>query len=119
MRADGGVEAVVGNDEAFDGTAADEVLADDLGNVFDPDPAVPNGFGVDDDGGAMLALLKDPDLLTRTRGTRPAAFAASLRAAWSSPLPSVVQEGRALPGSRTLVQTKTWRSNFANRDSLE
>jgi hypothetical protein len=33
-------------------------------------------------------------------------------------LPSVVQEGRALPGSRKLVQTKTWRSNFANQGSL-
>jgi len=45
---------------------------------------------------------------------RPAPRTASLSAVWSSLLPSVVQEGRALPGSRKLVQTKTWRSNFAN-----
>jgi len=58
VRTDGGVEAVVSDDKALDGTSADEVFADDLGDVFDLDPAIPDGFRVDDDGRAVLALLE-------------------------------------------------------------
>jgi hypothetical protein len=58
VRADGGVEAVVRNEKALDGPAGNEVLADDFGHVFNFDSAVPDGFGVDDDGGAVLALIE-------------------------------------------------------------
>src|SRR5579883_3302457 len=57
---------------------------------------------------------RHPALLARMEAARPAPLTASLSAVWISLLPSAVQEGRALPGSRLLVQTKTWRSNFAN-----
>ena len=58
MRADGGVEAVVGDDKALDGTSGDEVLADDFGHVFDSDATVPDGFRVDDNGRAVFALVE-------------------------------------------------------------
>ena len=63
MRADGGVEAVVGDDEALDGTAGDEVLADYFRHVFNGDTAVPDGLGVYDDGGAMFALVEASGLI--------------------------------------------------------
>lgn len=68
VRANGGVEAVVCDEKALDGTAADEVFADDLGNIFDLDPTVPDGFRVDDDGWAMLALLKASGLVDADAG---------------------------------------------------
>jgi hypothetical protein len=66
MRAGLGVEAFVGEAEALDGAAADEVLVDDFGSVFEGDVAVPDGLRVDDDGVAVLALIEaaglvDPD----------------------------------------------------------
>ena len=54
----GGVEAVVGDDEALDGTPGDEVFTDDLGHVVDGNVAVPDGLRVNDDGGAVLALVE-------------------------------------------------------------
>jgi len=68
VRADGGVKAIVGNKKSLDGTAADEVLADDLGHVFDFDPTVPDGFRVDDDGRAVLALLEASGLVDADAG---------------------------------------------------
>ena len=63
MRADGGVEAVVGDDEALDRVSGDEVFPDDLGHVFDCDAAVPDGFGIDDDRGSVFALLQASGLV--------------------------------------------------------
>ena len=74
MRADGGVEAVVCDDETLDGTAANEVFADDLGDVFDFDPAVPDGFRVDDDGRAVLALLEASGLVDTDAGYEAGGF---------------------------------------------
>ncbi len=70
MRTDGGVEAVVCDDEALDGAAADEVLADDIGDVFDFDLAIPDGFRVDDDGRAVLALVEASGLVDADAGGR-------------------------------------------------
>jgi hypothetical protein len=53
-----GVEAGVGEQKALDRTAVDEVLADNLVNVFYVDEAVPDGFGIDDYNGAVLALVE-------------------------------------------------------------
>ncbi len=58
VRAVVGVEAGVGEAEALDGTAVEDVFGDDLVYVFDVDEAVPDGLGVDDDGGAVLALVE-------------------------------------------------------------
>lgn len=68
VRADGGVEAVVGDAEPLDGTASDEVFTDDLGDVFDLDSAVPYGFRVDNDGWAVLALLEASGLVDADAG---------------------------------------------------
>jgi hypothetical protein len=53
-----GVEAGVGEQKALDGTAVDEVLADNLINIFRVDEAVPDGVGIDDHYGAVLALVE-------------------------------------------------------------
>ena len=58
MRAGLGVEAFFGQAEALDRAAADEVLIDDFGGVFGADVTVPDGLRVDDDGGAVLALVE-------------------------------------------------------------
>jgi hypothetical protein len=53
-----GVEAGVGEQKALDGTAVDEVLADNLVDVFRVDEAVPDRVGIDDHYGAVLALVE-------------------------------------------------------------
>jgi hypothetical protein len=68
MRAGLGVDAGVGDAETLDGAAVDQVLFDDLGCVFGLDAAVPNGFRVDDDGGAVLALVEAERLVDAHAG---------------------------------------------------
>lgn len=63
MRAGLGVEAFFGQAEALDRAAADEVLIDDFGGVFGADVTVPDGLRVDDDGGAVLALVEAAGLV--------------------------------------------------------
>ena len=63
MRARLGVEALVGEAQALDGAAGDEVLVDDFGGVFQADVAIPDGLGVDHDGGAVLALIEAAGLV--------------------------------------------------------
>jgi len=63
MRTGGGVQAIVGNDEALDGASGDKVLTDDFRHVFDGDTAVPDSFWVDDDGRAVLALVETSSLV--------------------------------------------------------
>jgi hypothetical protein len=58
VRAVFGVEARVGEAEALDGTIVEEVFGDDLVDVAGMDVAVPDGFGIDDDDGAVLALVE-------------------------------------------------------------
>jgi hypothetical protein len=53
-----GVDAGGGQAEALDGVAVDEVLLDDFFGVAGVDEAVPDGFGVDDEDGAVLALVE-------------------------------------------------------------
>ena len=52
------VQTGIGDAEALDGAVVEEVLGDDLVDVFEVDAAVPDGFGVDDDDGAVLALVE-------------------------------------------------------------
>ena len=57
------VEAFVGETEALDGTAGDEVLVDDFGGVFGAHVAIPNGLRINDDSVAMLALIEAAGLV--------------------------------------------------------
>jgi len=57
------VETLVGQAQAFNWTAGDEVLIDNLGGVFRADVAVPDSLGVDDDGSAVLALIEAAGLV--------------------------------------------------------
>ena len=58
MRAVVGVDAGVGKAEALDGTAVEKVLLDDLFGVVGIGETVPDGFGVDDEDGTVLALIE-------------------------------------------------------------
>jgi hypothetical protein len=58
-----GVEAGVGEHQPLDGTAVEEMLVDDLLYVFYVDEAVPDGVGVDDDDGAVFALVETAKLV--------------------------------------------------------
>ena len=58
-----GVDAGVGKTEAFDGAAVEEVLVDDLLGVVRVGEAVPDGFGIDDEDGAVLALIEAAGLV--------------------------------------------------------
>lgn len=63
MRAGLGIEAVFGNAQPLDGTAADKVLGDDFFGVFGTDIAVPHGLGIDNHVGAVLALIQAAGLV--------------------------------------------------------
>ena len=63
MRTVVGVDAGVGKAEAIDGTAVEEVLVDDLLGVVRVGEAVPDGFGIDDEDGAVLALIEAAGLV--------------------------------------------------------
>jgi hypothetical protein len=58
-----GVDAGVGKTEAFNGAAVEEVLLDDFFGVARVGEAVPDGFGVDDQDGPVLALIEATGLV--------------------------------------------------------
>jgi hypothetical protein len=58
-----GVEAGVGEQKALDRTAVDEVLADNLVDIFRVDEAVPDGVGIDNHYGAVLALVETAEFV--------------------------------------------------------
>jgi hypothetical protein len=73
MRTNFGVDAFIGQPQARNGLPADEVLLYNFRGVFGPDAAVPDCFGIDDDGWPMFALVEaqrfvDPDLVAQSRG---------------------------------------------------
>lgn len=53
-----GVETGVGEAQALNGTAVEEMFGDDFFDVFDVDEAVPDGLGIDHDDGAVFALVE-------------------------------------------------------------
>jgi hypothetical protein len=68
-----GVDAFIRQAQAFHGPAADQVLLDNLRRVSRLHVAVPDGFWINDNGGAVLALVKasrlvDPDLGAEASG---------------------------------------------------
>jgi hypothetical protein len=80
VRAGFGVQAGVGDAEALDGAAGDEVLCDDFISIFRFDAAIPDGIGVDHDSRAVLALVKAAGLVDAD-AAREAGFAGELREA--------------------------------------
>jgi hypothetical protein len=63
VRATLGIQAGIGQAQARHGAAVQEVLADDLGDVLDVHEAVPDGLGIDDNDGAVLALVEAAGLV--------------------------------------------------------
>ena len=68
-----GIDAGAGKAEAFDRAAVEEVLLDDLFGVAGFGEAVPDGVGIDDEDGAVLALVEaagfvDADAVFEARG---------------------------------------------------
>jgi hypothetical protein len=59
-----GVQAGFGEREALHGPAVEEMLVDDLVDVFGVNEAVPDGVGIDDDNGAVLALVEAAELVS-------------------------------------------------------
>jgi hypothetical protein len=51
------VEAGVGEAEALDGAAVEEMFGNDFFDVFDVDKTVPDGLGIDHDDGTVFALV--------------------------------------------------------------
>jgi hypothetical protein len=58
MRASLGVDACVGQAQAFDGLAADQMLLNDLRSVAGLHVSIPDGFRIDNNHRSMLALIK-------------------------------------------------------------
>jgi hypothetical protein len=58
-----GVDAGVGQAETLDGATMEEVFLDDLFGVVGVGETVPDGFGVDDEDGAVLALVEATGLV--------------------------------------------------------
>jgi len=63
-----GVDAFLGEAEALDGTAGDEMFGDDLGGVFRLHAAVPDGLRVNNDRWSVLALVEAERLVDAHRG---------------------------------------------------
>ena len=63
MFASWSVEAGIGNTEAFYWEASEDVGVDDFVDVGFGDVSVPDGVGIDDDVGAVLALIKASGLV--------------------------------------------------------
>ena len=65
------VETGVRKAKALDGATVEEMFGDDLLDVFEVDEAVPDGFRIDNDDGAVFALVKaagfiGPDVVFET-----------------------------------------------------
>ena len=58
MRAGFGVEALFSDAQALNGTARDKVLRHDFGSIFGLNISIPDCFGVNHDGGTVLALIE-------------------------------------------------------------
>ncbi|OJV41466.1 MAG: hypothetical protein BGO25_17355 [Acidobacteriales bacterium 59-55] len=63
MRAMLGIEAGSRQAKSLHGTAMQKMLGNDLVHVFQLDEAVPDRLGIDDDHGAMLALVETAGLV--------------------------------------------------------
>jgi len=78
VRAAFGVEALAGYTQAFYGTAGDEMLGDYLSRIRGLDVAVPYGFGIDHDHGAVLALVQAAGFVDADPAAQAGSFGALL-----------------------------------------
>lgn len=89
-----GIETGAGKSKALHGAAMDEVLGDDLFDVFKVNEAIPDGLGIDHDDGAVLALVEaaglvgadevlEASILDRVLEGRFELLAAMGKAAWT------------------------------------
>jgi hypothetical protein len=78
MRAAFGVEALAGYAQALDGTAGDEMLGDYLRRIRWLDVAVPYGFGIDHDHGAVLTLIQAAGFVDADPAAQAGGFGALL-----------------------------------------
>jgi hypothetical protein len=74
MRAGFGVDAIVGQAQAFDWFATDKMLLYDFGGIAGLNVSVPDGFGIDDDNRAVLALIKAQRLVDADFGSEAGGF---------------------------------------------
>ena len=63
MLANRGVETRVGDLEAPHGLIAEDMRLNNFLGIGESHVAVPDGFGIDDDGRSMLALVEAPGLV--------------------------------------------------------
>ena len=92
MGAGCGVEAAIGQYQALDRPTVYQVLSYDLVHVFRLDEAVPDGFRIDDDGRAMLALVEASGFIGPNRVLQAGIFHLVLEQALQLAL-SVVRAG--------------------------
>jgi hypothetical protein len=57
------VQTTIGQAQPLDRPAVDEVLLNDLADILQLHKAVPDRLGIDDNGGAVLALVQAPGLI--------------------------------------------------------
>jgi len=90
-----GVDAFLGQPQALDGLAANQMLLHNLRGVGRLHMAVPHRIGIDDDRRPVFALVEAAGFVNAHRGPRPAALESCCNWVNSSLFPSVVQDGRA------------------------
>jgi len=100
-----GIDAGAGKAEAFDGAAVEEVLLDDLFGVAGFGETVPDGVGIDDEDGPVLALVEAAGLVDANAVLEAGGFDGILEGATKF-LGMLV----GADSSRSLRQTKTWCS---------
>ena len=74
MGAGFGIDALVGETEPLDRTTVDKVLLDDLRGILRLHVAIPDRFGVHDDGGAVLALIEAAGFVNANRAAQAGGF---------------------------------------------
>ncbi len=74
MRAAFRVNAFIGKAQPLDRLAADEMLLHNLGCVGGLNVAVPDGFGVDHNGGSVFALVKTAGFVDAHLGAQSCGF---------------------------------------------
>lgn len=107
------IQAFLGDRQPLDGPSMQQMLPHNLVHIFRLYKAIPDRVRINDHRGPVLALVQATGFVCAYCGFSPAFLILSLKMACSSPLPSLVHEGRALPGSLILVQINTCRSNLA------
>lgn len=90
------------------------VRLNDFFNIFRFDEAVPNRLEIDDDCWAMHTLVETPRFVAPDVCPGPSSVHRAFSASRTETESLSLQHPRGWPGVRSLVQTKTWRSNIAN-----